>query len=103
VNCQLYSGWRLGKRKPGIVPDGKGLVESAGEGIEVRGVGFCGGVGVGSGEGDGASVVNLGDEALWEKAVRFREGGSSNVWEGRGYVLSKGMGRGVGSGSEESS
>jgi len=23
VNCQLYGGWRLGKRKPGIVPTGK--------------------------------------------------------------------------------
>jgi len=23
VNCQLYSGWRLGKRKPGVIPTGK--------------------------------------------------------------------------------
>jgi len=38
VNCQLYSGWRLGKRKPGIVPDGEGLVEAAGESIKVGGV-----------------------------------------------------------------
>jgi len=38
VNCQLYSGWRLGKRKSGVITDGEGLVEAAGEGIEVRGV-----------------------------------------------------------------
>jgi len=38
VNCQLYSGWRLGKRKPGVITDGERLVEAAGEGIEVRGV-----------------------------------------------------------------
>ena len=38
VNCQLYSGWRLGKRKPGAITDGEGLVKAAGEGIEVWGV-----------------------------------------------------------------
>jgi len=103
VHCQLYSGRRLGKCKPGIVPDGEGLVKSAGEGIEVRGVGFCGGGGVGSGMGNGASVVDLGDEAFWKEAVRFRKSGSSNVREGGGYSLSKGMGCGVGSGSDESS
>jgi len=92
VKCQVYSGWRLGKPKPGIVPDGKGLVESAGEGIKVRGVGFCVGVGVGSGNGEGASGVDLGDEAFWEKAVGFREGGSTKVREGIGYSLSKGKG-----------
>jgi len=64
VNCQLYSGWHLGKRKPGIVSDGEGLVEAAGESIEVRGLGFCCGVGVGACEGDSASVVNLSDEAF---------------------------------------
>jgi len=103
VNCQLYTGWRLGKRKPGIVPDGEGLVESVGEGIEERGVGLCRGVGVGSVKGDGDSVVDLGNETFWKEAVRFREGGSSNVREGGGYALSKGVGCGVGSGSEESS
>jgi len=46
VNCQRYSGWRLGKRKPGVVPDGVGLVKAAGESIKVRGVGLCGGVGL---------------------------------------------------------
>jgi len=103
VNCQLYSGWRLGKRKPGIVPDGDGLVEAAGESIEVWGVGFGGGVGVGPSEGDGASVIDPSDEAFWEEAVGFREGGSSNIGEGGGYALGKGVGRGVGSRSEESS
>ena len=103
MNCQLYSGWCLGKRKPGIIPDGEGLVEAAGESIEIGGVGLHRGVGVASGAGDSASVIDLGDEAFWEEAVRFREGGSSNVWEGGGYALGKGMGRGVGSTSEQSS
>ena len=35
VNCQLYSGWCLGKRKPGVITDGERLVEAAGKGIEV--------------------------------------------------------------------
>jgi len=103
VNCKLYSGWRLGKHKPGSIPDGEGLVEAMGESIEVRGVGRGGGVGVGSGEGDGASLVDLGDEAFWEEAVGFREGGGSDSWEGGGYALGKGMGCGVRSRSEESS
>jgi len=38
VNCQLYSGWRLGKRKPGVISDGKRLVTAAGEDIEIWGV-----------------------------------------------------------------
>jgi len=38
VNGQLYSGWRQGKRKPGVITDGQGLVKAAGEGIEVWGV-----------------------------------------------------------------
>jgi len=38
VNCQLYSGWRLSKRKPGVITDGERLVEAAGEGIEIWGV-----------------------------------------------------------------
>jgi len=103
VNCQLYSGRRLGKRKPEIVHYGEGLVEAAGEGIEVRGVGLRGGVGVGSREGDGASVIDLSDEALWEEAVGFREGSSSDIREGGGYALGKGVRCRVGSRSEESS
>jgi len=103
VNCQLYSGWRLGKRKPGVIPDWEGLVEAAGESIEVRGVGVGGGVGVGSSEGDGASVVDFGDKTFWEDAVGFREGGSSDIGEGGGYALGKGVGCGVGSTSEEAS
>ena len=103
MNCQLYSGWRLGKRRPGIVPDGVGLVEAAGESIEVWGLGFGGGVGVGPSEGDGAWVIDPGDEAFWEEAVGFREGGSSNIREGGGYALGEGGGCGVGSRSIESS
>ena len=103
MNCQLYSGWRLGKRKPGVVPDGEGLVEAVGESIEVWGVGFGAGVGVSSSGGDGCSVVDFGDEALWEEAVGLREGGSSNIGEDGGYALDKGVGCGVGSRSEESS
>jgi len=103
VNCQLYSGWRLGKRKPGVIPDREGLVEAAGEGIEVGGVSLRWGVGVGARRGDSASVVDLCDETFWEEAVGVGEGGSSYVWEGGGYALGKGVGGGVGSGSEEAS
>jgi len=71
VNCQLYSGWRLGKHKPGVIPDGEGLVEAAGESIEVRGVGLGGGVEFGSSEEEGASVVDFVDEVFWEEAVGF--------------------------------
>ena len=59
MDRQLHSCWRLGKRKPGIVSDGEGLVEAAGESIEVRGVGFSWGVGVSASEGDGVWVVNF--------------------------------------------
>ena len=61
MNCQLYSGWREGKRKPGIGPCGEGLVEAAGESIEVRGARADGGVGVSDGEGYGASVIDFGE------------------------------------------
>jgi len=66
VNCQLYSGWRLGKCKPGVqvITDGEELVEAAGLGIEIWCVGFSGGVGVGACEGNGASVVDFCDKAL---------------------------------------
>ena len=57
MNCQLYSGWRQGKRKLGIRSCGVGLVEAAGESIEVGSVGAGWGVGVGDGEGYGASVI----------------------------------------------
>jgi len=87
VNCQLYSGWRLGKRKPGIVPDGEGLVEAVGESIEIRGVGFHGGVGVAACEGDSALIVAFCDEAFRKEAVGFSVGGSSYIGEGGGYAL----------------
>jgi len=103
VNCQLYSGWRLGKRKPGVITDGEGLVEAAGEGIEIWGVGFGCGVGVGARKGNSASVVDLCDKAFWEEAVGVGEGGSGYVCKGGGYACGKGMGGGAGSGGEEAS
>jgi len=101
VNCQLYSGWRLGKRKSGIVSDGEGLVEAAGESIEVWGVGFCRGVWIRAGERDGISVVDFGYEAFGEERVGVGEGGGSDVGEGSGDALCNGVWGGVCSGSEE--
>ena len=85
MNCQLYRGWCLGKHKPGVIPDREGLVDPAGETIQIQGLGFSGGVGVGSCEGDGASVLDLCDEALWEEAVGVGEGGPSYFGEGGSY------------------
>jgi len=59
------------------------------------------GGGVGSSEGDGASIIDPGDEAFWEEAVGFREGGSSNIGEGGGYAMGKGVGCGAGPRSAE--
>jgi len=59
VNCQLYSGRRLDNRKPGIIRDREGLLEAAGESIEVVRVGSPAGVGVGTGKGEGASLIDL--------------------------------------------
>jgi len=73
VNRQLYSGWRLGKRKPGVNTNGEGLVEAAGECSEVWGVGLGWGVRVSARKGNSASVVNLGDQAFWEEAVGVRD------------------------------
>jgi len=86
VNCQLSSGWRLGKRKPWVITNGEGLVEAAGEGIEVRGVGLGCGVGVGARKGNIASVVDLCDETFWEEIVGVGEGGSGYVLEGGRYA-----------------
>ena len=77
VNCPLYRQWRLGKLKPGVTTDREGLVEAAGEGIEISGLGLCRGVGVGACERDGASVVDFGDEAFLEQAVGVSERGGS--------------------------
>ena len=92
MNCQLYSGWREGKRKPGVRPCGEGLVEAAGESIEVWSVEAGGSVGVRDGEGYGASVIYLGEEALGEEAFGFSEGGGNNVWEGSLDISSEGVG-----------
>ena len=69
MNCQLYSGRREGERKPGVGPCGEGLVEAAGDSIEVGGVGTGRGVGVRDGEGYGASVIDFGEESLGKEAV----------------------------------
>ena len=74
MNCQLYSGRRKGKRKPGVRPCGKELVEAVGENIEVWGVGAARGVGVGDGEGYGASVIDLGEETFGEEVIGACEG-----------------------------
>ena len=64
MNCQLYSSWRLGTCKPGVVPDREGLVEAAGASIKVWRVRLCPGVGVSAGKGVSASVIDLSDEAF---------------------------------------
>jgi len=64
VNCQLCSRCRLGKRKPGVITDGEGLVEAAGESIEVWGVARCWGVEVGARKRNRASVVDFCDETF---------------------------------------
>ena len=69
MNCQLYSGRREGKRKPWIGPCGEGVVEAAGESIEVWREGPSGGVGVLDCEGYGASVIDLGEKTFGEEAV----------------------------------
>ena len=92
MNCQLYSGWREGKRKPGVGSCGEGLVEAAGESIEVWGVGAGRGVGVSDGDGYGTSVIDFGKEAFGEEAVGVRERGGNNVWEGSLDFRSEGMG-----------
>jgi len=97
VNCQQYSGRGLGKLKPGVITDGEGLVEAAGELIEIRGVGFCSRVRGGACKGTSASVVDFCAETFRDEAVRRGEGGSDYVWEGGGYALGKGVGSGVGS------
>jgi len=101
VNGQLYSGWRLGKRKPEVIPDGKGLVEAAGESIEVWGVGFCRGAGFSASKGAGTSVIDLGYEAFGEEAVGIGEGGGSNVGKGSRYGLCEGVSDGFCSSSQE--
>ena len=103
MNCQLYSHWHLGKRKPGVITHGEGLVNAAGESIEVWVLGFFRGVGVGAREGNNTSLVYLCDEAFREEAVGLGEGGSGHVWEGGGYAFGKGVGSGVGSVGEETS
>ena len=92
MNCQLYSGRREGKRKPGVRPCGEGLVEAAGESIEVGAVEASGGVGVSDGEGYGASVIDCGEETFGEEAVGVGESGGDDVWEGSLDISSERVG-----------
>jgi len=101
LNCQLYSGWRLGKSNPGVIRDRQDQVQAAGESIKAGGVGLHRGVGVCTGKGDGAPVVQLFNETLREEAVGVSESGSSNVGEGGSYALCKGTGDRVSSDSKE--
>ena len=103
MNCQLYSGWCLGKRKPGIVSDGEGLVEAMGDSTEVGDVGFSWGVWIGACEGDSAWVVDLCDEKFREEGVGVGEGGCCFVREGGGYPWCMGVGSGFRSAGEETS
>ena len=73
MNCQLYSGRREGQCKPWVGTCREGLVEAAGESIEVGGVGATGGVGVGDGEGYGTPVIDFCEEAHGEEAVGVGE------------------------------
>jgi len=91
VNCQLYSSWCRGKRKPGVIPNWEGLVEVAGESLEVWGVGKSGGIGVGTGEGESSLFVNLHDDTFGKKAVGVGEGGGGNSWKEGSYTLGKSM------------
>jgi len=79
----------------GLSPTGKEWFEVAGETIEIRGVGICWGVGVGARERYRASLVDLGDQALWEEPVRFGDGGGSYVGEGGSYAWGKAVGAGL--------
>src|ERR1700712_5897631 len=68
VNCELYRGWRQGKRQPGVRPGGVGLVEASGESIEIGGVRRGGSVRVRAGKGDSSAVVDLDYEPFGEEA-----------------------------------
>ena len=96
-----YTSWHLGKCKPGIVTDGEGLVQAAGESIEVLGVGPSRGVRICAGGRDGTSVVDLGYEPFREEAVGVSDGGGSDVGKGSGNALCVGVSGGVGFGSDE--
>jgi len=58
-------------------------------------------LGVGSGEGDGASVGDLCDKTLGEETVGLSECGGSYVGKGGGYALSKTVGSRISSRGEK--
>ena len=69
VYCQLYRGWRQGECSLRVGPDGEGLVEAAGESIEVWGLGGSRSVRVRACERHRTTVVDLGDETFGWEAV----------------------------------
>ena len=64
---------------------------------------MCGGVRVGSYEGDSVSVVDLCDKALREETVEVSEGGGSYVKEGGSSAVCNGVGSRVGSAGDAKS
>ena len=91
MNCQLYSSRREGECKPWVGPCGEGLVEAVGESIKVGRIGASGGMGVGDGEGYGASVIYFGEEAFGKEAVGVWECSSDDVGEGPGDAGRQGV------------
>jgi len=60
--------------------------------MEVRGVEFCGGVGVGACEGEGASIGDFRNEGFRAEPVAVSIGGSGNGGGGGGYAFVHGRG-----------
>jgi len=67
-------------------PNRQGLVEAAGESIEVGGIRLGWGIGVGDRKRDGTTIVDLSDKAFGEGAVGVGAGCGSNGGEGGSYV-----------------
>ena len=78
----MDGSWGEDEGAPGVFAYWEGLIEGPGEGVEIWGVGCCGGGFVGDRQGDGASRVDSGGEAEGEKAVGFAEDGSGDVRKG---------------------
>ena len=57
----------------------------AGDSMEVGRVVAGGGVGVSSGEGYGATIIDFGDEPLGEKPAGVGEARCNEVWKGSSY------------------
>ena len=60
-------------------------------------------VGVGAGNREGTSVLDLCNEACWEASAGVSPRSGRTVREGGRYALCKGMGNGIASGGENES